>query len=60
VYCAKPKASRNSSYESFIVCKGYKFAKDIPQMKESSKEWEGAIKFVCCGDLDEYDSDKNY
>jgi len=23
VYCAKPKASRNSSYESFIVAKGF-------------------------------------
>ena len=24
VYCAKPKASRNSSYEAFIVAKGFK------------------------------------
>ena len=23
VFCAKPKSSRNSSYESFVVCKGF-------------------------------------
>ena len=64
VYCAKPKSSRNSSYESFVVCKGYKFEKEIPpllgQMSEIDKEWESTVKFVTCGDLNDYDSDKSY
>ncbi|KAL9641928.1 hypothetical protein ABK040_000866 [Willaertia magna] len=33
VYCAKPKSSRNSSLESFVVCKGFHLPKDyIPRM----------------------------
>jgi len=28
VYCAKPKASRNSSYEAFVVAKGFKIEKE--------------------------------
>ncbi|EFC37069.1 predicted protein [Naegleria gruberi] len=33
VYCAKPKSSRNSSLESFVVCKGFKLPKNyIPRM----------------------------
>ncbi|KAG2373306.1 hypothetical protein C9374_012295 [Naegleria lovaniensis] len=33
VYCAKPKSSRNSSLESFVVCKGFKLPPGyIPRM----------------------------
>nr|CAG4710138.1 unnamed protein product [Naegleria fowleri] len=33
VYCAKPKSSRNSSLESFVVCKGFKLPPGyVPRM----------------------------
>jgi tRNA (cytidine32/guanosine34-2'-O)-methyltransferase len=64
VYCAKPKSSRNSSYEAFIVCRGYKFEKDAPISLAGEvvvdKDWESTVKFVNCGDMSEFDSDKSY
>ena len=82
VYCAKPRSSRNSSYEAFVVCKNFKSGnippliqhlkgkhtdneedKKIEEIKDKnvqSVESENLIKFVICGDLTGFDSNKNY
>lgn len=76
VYCAKPKASRNSSYEAFVVAKGFKSKKEemfqshllsfnAEEEKVSARIiliiiYLGRVKFVSCGGEDAYDSDKNY
>eukprot|EP01083_Nonionella_stella_P081032 222988_1 len=71
---AKPKSSRNSSIEAFIVCEGYNPPHDyvatmnILPFHESSISSTTAtefnhkktIRFVACGDLSAYDADANY
>jgi len=65
VYCAKPKSSRNSSQEAFIVGKGFKYSKanllcdgklfpsaKLEEEKESIDEnTKAIISFVQCGNL---------
>lgn len=75
VTIAKPRSSRNSSIEAFIVCEMYNPPKDyIPNMENplldqkysvKSNELEGSnrviLPFIACGDLNSsYDSDKTY
>ena len=74
VNCAKPRASRNSSIEAFVVCQDYSPPEGyIPNMAnpllnpESCPDFstlEGVnrvvVPFVVCGDLNCFDSDKNY
>lgn len=73
VEIAKPKSSRNSSIESFIVCKGFKkpeeYQMDVfnPFFNEEKNEEQELIglnrvivPFVVCGDLSGYDADENY
>lgn len=74
VVIAKPKSSRNSSIEAFVVCQDYSPPKDyIPTMtpilisgknKIDTQHLHGTnrytLKFVACGDLSGFDSDANY
>ncbi|KAK2710740.1 tRNA (cytidine(32)/guanosine(34)-2'-O)-methyltransferase-like [Artemia franciscana] len=73
VTCAKPRSSRNSSIEAFVVCEkyfppqGYKPTMGNPLLDHSYNELnqlEGSnriiVPFVACGDLSAYDSDMTY
>ena len=69
VSCAKPRSSRNSSFEAFVVCKdfsppeGFDPASLDPTLSDFS-ELTGVNKyiapFVICGDLSQPDSDTTY
>jgi len=62
---AKPKSSRNSSIEAFVVCRGFH-----SRSRASAHSLDGdmlrhfgphkTIRFVACGDLSAYDADANY
>lgn len=71
VYCVKPKSSRNSSVEAFIVCQDYSPPLDyIPTMVAPSLNYSSAnslvgasrviVPFLACGDLSGYDADQTY
>uniref|UniRef100_A0A1I8A896 Putative tRNA (cytidine(32)/guanosine(34)-2'-O)-methyltransferase n=1 Tax=Steinernema glaseri TaxID=37863 RepID=A0A1I8A896_9BILA len=74
VFCAKPKSSRQSSCEAFVVCRGYCPPEGyVPTMKnplfcddydEEVNQLTGPNKvlvpFVACGDLSGFDSDRTY
>ncbi|KAI8325543.1 FtsJ-domain-containing protein [Martensiomyces pterosporus] len=73
VHVAKPRSSRNSSIEAFIVCLGYNPPHDyIPNMAnplmdvpyDASNPILGSnrviVPFVACGDLRGFDSDMTY
>ncbi|KHN74719.1 Putative tRNA (cytidine(32)/guanosine(34)-2'-O)-methyltransferase [Toxocara canis] len=74
VYCAKPRSSRQSSCEAFVVCKrfhlppGYTPTMEnpmfAPDYDETVNSLQGAnrvlVPFVACGDLSGWDSDRTY
>ena len=74
VTVAKPKSSRNSSIESFVVCRGYSPPKGFePTMDallrghiygQNGNDLMGinnvVVPFVACGDLNGFDADKSY
>lgn len=73
VTIAKPKSSRNSSIESFVLCEDYSPPMDYvpnmmnPLLDNKSINWDSLnevnsfiVPFLACGDLSAYDSDKNY
>ena len=74
VTCCKPKSSRNSSIEAFVVCQGFQLPKDfIPSMKrplmdEQYREGINSlvgverviVPFMACGDLSGFDADQSY
>jgi tRNA (cytidine32/guanosine34-2'-O)-methyltransferase len=73
VVIAKPRSSRNSSLEGFVVCRGYRSPPDFTPsldnvfevMQYSSEELlAGAnrelVPFVLCGDLSGFDADMGY
>lgn len=74
VTIAKPRSSRNSSIEAFVVCQGYSPpAGYVPNMSNplldhsydvDFNSLEGPnrviVPFLACGDLSAYDSDKTY
>uniref|UniRef100_H3ANP9 Putative tRNA (cytidine(32)/guanosine(34)-2'-O)-methyltransferase n=1 Tax=Latimeria chalumnae TaxID=7897 RepID=H3ANP9_LATCH len=74
VTCAKPRSSRNSSIEAFVVCQGYSPPEGyIPNMSNPLLDYcydvdfnqlEGPnrviVPFLACGDLSAYDSDRTY
>jgi tRNA (cytidine32/guanosine34-2'-O)-methyltransferase len=74
VTVSKPRSSRNSSIEAFVVCEGYQPTQDyVPNMQNplldqkysEYDQLEGSTRiiapFIACGDLNTtYDSDKTY
>ncbi|KAI8342944.1 FtsJ-like methyltransferase-domain-containing protein [Chlamydoabsidia padenii] len=73
VTCGKPRSSRNSSIESFIVCQGYnppphyKPSMTNPLLDlnyDTQNEMVGPnrtiVPFLACGDINGYDSDRTY
>lgn len=73
VVCAKPKSSRNTSVEAFVVCRGFAppdglSVADIaglstwqyPSAELGSRLERTVVPFVACGDLGGYDADANY
>ncbi|XP_078139033.1 tRNA (cytidine(32)/guanosine(34)-2'-O)-methyltransferase [Centroberyx gerrardi] len=74
VTCAKPRSSRNSSIEAFVVCQNYSPPEGyVPNMSNplldhcydvDFNQLEGAnriiVPFLACGDLSAFDSDRTY
>ena len=73
VACCKPKSSRNSSMEAFVVCRGFHIPEgfDVNQFAlclsgvYSAQQFNTPVEreivpFLACGDLCGYDSDKSY
>ncbi|KAI8333109.1 FtsJ-like methyltransferase-domain-containing protein [Chlamydoabsidia padenii] len=73
VTCSKPRSSRNSSIESFIVCQGYNpppnykptMANPLLDLNyDAEKELVGPnqtiVPFLACGNINGYDSDLTY
>ncbi|KAM9753428.1 tRNA (cytidine(32)/guanosine(34)-2'-O)-methyltransferase isoform 1-T2 [Menidia menidia] len=74
VSCAKPRSSRNSSIEAFVVCQNYSPPEGyVPNMSNplldhcydvDFNQLEGPnriiVPFLACGDLSAFDSDRTY
>jgi tRNA (cytidine32/guanosine34-2'-O)-methyltransferase len=72
VVIAKPRSSRNSSVESFVVCRQFHLPDNFsPNMDEpfvyvyeqaliNQQRSSCLIPFIACGSLDGFDSDKTY
>ncbi|ETO33748.1 hypothetical protein RFI_03353 [Reticulomyxa filosa] len=74
IVVAKPKSSRNSSIEAFVVCRDYSPPRDyVPTMApilfnekshmdndQSNGLYRYTIQFVACGDQSSYDADSSY
>lgn len=73
VVCCKPRASRNSSQEVFVVCRGFKPSEGFDPAKALySPEFHddmadlgtgapmAAVRFIACGGRDGLDADTNY
>jgi hypothetical protein len=60
VTCAKPSASRNSSYEGFVVCQGYNGRLDPEEQDALAFQGRLTVPFVACGDEEKMDSDRSY
>ncbi|XP_062410911.1 putative tRNA (cytidine(32)/guanosine(34)-2'-O)-methyltransferase [Sardina pilchardus] len=74
VTCAKPRSSRNSSIEAFVVCRNYSPPEGyVPNMSNplldhsydvDFNQLEGSnriiVPFLACGDLSGFDSDRTY
>ena len=72
VVIAKPRSSRNSSVESFIVCRQFHLPDNfIPNIDEpfiytyertltNQEKSSFVVPFIACGSLDGFDSDKTY
>jgi tRNA (cytidine32/guanosine34-2'-O)-methyltransferase len=70
VWVAKPKSSRNSSIECFIVGKGFSLPDGykpclspdfclLPQPDPQNTQ-DSIARFLSCGDLNAFDADRNY
>lgn len=74
VTCCKPRSSRNSSIEAFVVCRGYNCPEGYtptmvnPMLQQDYTfdfdDLQGVnryvVPYIACGDLSAYDSDKTY
>ena len=74
VSCCKPKSSRNSSIEAFVVCQGFRLPEGFtPSMKRPlmDEQYRAGVNslvgvervivpFLACGDLSGFDSDQSY
>ena len=63
VQVAKPKSSRNTSVEAFIVCRGYQqpagFSPTL-NLNPLHPDYRTIVPFIACGDLTGLDSDQSY
>lgn len=57
VWVAKPKSSRNSSIECFIVAKGFR---EIEETETTAVSQATRVDFLSCGDMNGWDADRNY
>lgn len=67
VYCTKPKSSRVSSMESFVVCKHFHIPQDYvptmikPLLDDQPNQMTGKtrliVPFLTCGDLSGFDQE---
>jgi tRNA (cytidine32/guanosine34-2'-O)-methyltransferase len=69
VICSKPRSSRNSSIEAFMVCRGFSPMAGFKEVNLDSRtpcvssgevDLGSAVKFIACGDLSGFDSDKTH
>lgn len=63
VRVAKPRSSRNSSAEAFVVCRQYRKPEGYEPSLGQVHELEGPgklVPFLACGDLNSLDSDRTY
>ena len=68
VWVAKPRSSRNSSTEAFVVCKDFRIPEGYNPRLSHNEELmtlltateRKVVPFVACGDLSGYDADMNY
>ncbi|EMR09502.1 ribosomal RNA large subunit methyltransferase J [Pneumocystis murina B123] len=66
ITCAKPRSSRGSSIEAFIVCQNFSlpdnYKPDIstPISLRDDLDTNSIVPFVACGDLSAYDSEATY
>lgn len=64
VWIAKPRSSRNSSIECFIVAKGFTMPEGyVPRLSPdfaTGLNGNGITPFIACGDLSAWDADRNY
>lgn len=61
VEVAKPKCSRNSSIEAFVVCLGYiPNEYQIENLQWFGDETKNTVRFSICGEEDAFDSDTTY
>lgn len=61
VICCKPRASRNSSQEVFVACRGFVPQSDSPRFERNCDTCTAlSVRFVACGGPDALDSDRSY
>ncbi|KAJ3270435.1 putative tRNA (cytidine(32)/guanosine(34)-2'-O)-methyltransferase [Terramyces sp. JEL0728] len=66
VYICKPRSSRDSSIESFILCRDYNPPANYkPSFVDPLLDYKYTTEypiapFMACGDINDYDSDKTY
>lgn len=74
VQCAKPRSSRNSSVEAFVVCQNYRpplgyvpnfndpmlVGGDIDEEEHDDDIKRCIVPFLACGDLSGWDAEKTY
>ncbi len=66
VWVAKPKSSRNSSIECFIIGRGYRLPDNYtPSLTPDfchlgNPRQKSTARFLSCGDVNGYDADRNY
>ena len=65
VACCKPRSSRNSSIEAFVVCRNYcppdGYEPTMAFSSSDAKVTRQLVPFLACGDLNtSYDSDRTY
>ncbi|VDN54915.1 unnamed protein product [Dracunculus medinensis] len=60
VYCAKPRSSRQSSCEAFVVCKNFFLPEGYKPTMNNPLLAPILVPFLACGDLSGWNSDRTY